>query len=99
MKCKYSTLLPSLGDVRMMRRLALVGFALLTISPCQAGAASTGEMTMMSFNVRMGCGLKDPFKLPEGGPGYLPQCAKVIKSVGPDRVALQEIDRCSSFPT
>ena len=40
-----------------------------------------GEVTMMSFNVRMGCGLNDPFKLSEGSLGHLPQCAEVIKSV------------------
>ena len=55
--------------------------------------ANAGEMTMMSFNVRMGCGLKDPFVLPEGGLGHLPQCAEVIRSVNPDWVAIQEIDR------
>ena len=54
-----------------------------------------GEVTMMSFNVRMGCGLNDPFKLPEGGLGHLPQCASVIRGVDPDWVAIQEIDRCS----
>ena len=60
-----------------------------------ASRRAAGEMTMMSFNVRIGCGLRDPFKLPEGGLGHLPQCAEVIKSVNPDWVAIQEIDRCS----
>ena len=55
--------------------------------------ASAQDVTMMSFNVRMGCGLNDPFKLPEGGLGHLPQCAGVIQSVNPDWVAIQEIDR------
>ena len=53
------------------------------------------EITLMSFNVRMGCGLNEPFKLPEGGLGHLPQCAEVIRSVNPDWVAIQEVDRCS----
>lgn len=56
---------------------------------------SADEITLMSFNVRMGCGLNDPFKLPEGGFGHLPQCAEVIRAVNPDWVAIQEIDRCS----
>ena len=60
-----------------------------------AFAAVAGEMTMMSFNVRIGCGMHDPFKLPEGGLGHLPQCAEVIRSADPDWVAIQEIDRCS----
>jgi endonuclease/exonuclease/phosphatase family metal-dependent hydrolase len=51
------------------------------------------EVTMMTFNVRMGCGLTDPFQLPEGGLGHLPQCAEVINAVAPDWVAVQEIDR------
>lgn len=53
------------------------------------------DLTMMSLNIRMGCGLNDPFNLPEGGLGYLPQCAKVIRDVSPDWVAIQEIDRNS----
>lgn len=56
---------------------------------------SAGEITLMSFNVRMGCGLNDPFNLPEGGLGHLPQCAAVIRAANPDWVAIQEIDRCS----
>ena len=67
-------------------------FAILAIaSHCFAA----GEVTMMSFNVRMGCGLNDPFKLPEGSLGHLPQCAEVIRAVNPDWVAVQEIDRCT----
>ena len=72
-----------------MKSMASLAFLL---AMCTAAA---GEMTMMSLNIRMGCGLSDPFKLPEGGLGYLPQCAEVIKSVNPDWVAIQEIDRCS----
>ena len=60
-----------------------------------ASMLSAGEITMMSFNVRIGCGLNDPFKLPEGGLGHLPQCAEVIRAANPDWVAIQEIDRCS----
>jgi len=58
-------------------------------------AMSEKTLTMMSFNIRMGCGLKDPFRVPEGGLAYLPACAEVIKAANPDWVAIQEIDRCS----
>jgi len=58
-------------------------------------SASVRPVTMMTFNIRMGCGLEDPFNLPEGGLGHLPQCAEVIKAVDPDWVAVQEIDRCT----
>ena len=71
----------------------------LCLGSAQTGHAAQGAeprtVTAMSFNVRMGCGLKDPFKLPEGGLGHLPQCAEVIKAANPDWVAIQEIDRCS----
>lgn len=50
-------------------------------------------ITMMSFNVRVGCGLDGAWHIPEGELGHLPQCADVIKSVDPDWVAIQEIDR------
>ena len=73
--------------------MKILACALLAAVACASGA---GEVTMMSFNVRMGCGLKDPFRLPEGGLGYLPQCAKVIRAVNPDWVAIQEIDRRSA---
>ena len=69
-------------------RFVLAGLMLLTTWPLYAS-----EVTMMSFNVRMGCGLNAPFKLPKGSLGHLPQCAKVIKAVAPDWVAIQEIDR------
>lgn len=62
---------------------------------CATGGAgpSKAPLTMMSLNVRMGCGLKDPFRLPEGGLGHLPQCAEMIRRFDPDWVAVQEIDR------
>ena len=61
-----------------------------------AGAEATPKpLTMMSLNIRMGCGLKDPFRIPEGGLAHLPACAEVIRRVNPDWVAIQEIDRCS----
>ena len=63
---------------------------------CAALAAAScvfaKPITMMSYNIRIGCGLKDPFKLPPGDLGHLPQVAEVIRSVNPDWVALQEID-------
>ena len=57
-----------------------------------AAFASAKPVTMMSYNIRIGCGLSDPFKLPPGDLGHLPQVAKVIKEVNPDLVAIQEID-------
>ncbi|MBQ3289270.1 MAG: endonuclease/exonuclease/phosphatase family protein [Kiritimatiellae bacterium] len=64
---------------------------------CAAVAFATAvafakPVTMMSYNIRIGCGLSDPFKLPPGDLGHLPQVAKVIKEVNPDWVAIQEID-------
>lgn len=63
---------------------------------CAALAAAScvfaKPITMMSYNIRIGCGLKDPFKLPPGDLGHLPQVAEVIRSVNPDWVAIQEID-------
>ena len=73
-------------------RLAYAGFMLMAIAPLFVAA---GEMTMMSFNIGIGCGLKDPFRLPEGELGHLPQCAEVIRTVNPDWVAIQEIERSS----
>ena len=67
----------------------------LLIMTCAAVAASCAfakPVTMMSYNIRIGCGLKDPFKLPPGDLGHLPQVAEVIRSVNPDWVAIQEID-------
>lgn len=49
-------------------------------------------ITMMSYNIRIGCGLKDPFKLNPGELGHLPQVAEVIRAADPDWVAIQEID-------
>ena len=78
------------------RRIALLGVALaLGLAGCATEGVKPSErtLTMMSFNIRIGCGLKDPFKLPEGGLGHLPQCAEVIRRFDPDWVAVQEIDR------
>lgn len=70
---------------------------LLAAACLAAGCATTDvaarDLTLMSLNIRMGCGLRDPFKLPEGGLGHLPQCAEVIRAANPDWVAVQEIDR------
>ena len=79
-----------------MNKLIFTACAVLGIAAAHAAPrAETRPVTMMSFNVRMGCGLTDPFKLPEGGLGHLPQCAEVIKAANPDWVAIQEIDRNS----
>ena len=69
-----------------MKRLVLV-FAVAA-----AACAFAKPITMMSYNIRIGCGLKDPFKLQPGDLGHLPQVAEVIRSVNPDWVAIQEID-------
>ena len=50
------------------------------------------SITMMSYNIRIGCGLNGAFELPPGDLGHLPQVAEVIRSVNPDWVAIQEID-------
>ncbi|MBQ2629270.1 MAG: DUF1080 domain-containing protein, partial [Kiritimatiellae bacterium] len=39
---------------------------------------------VMSYNIRMGCGLNDPFKLGKGSIGHLPEVAEVIKGFDPD---------------
>ena len=84
-----------------MRKLFWMACLTAAAVAMTAGCATEGvtpskkPLTMMSFNIRMGCGLKDPFKLPEGGLGHLPQCAEVIRRADPDWVAIQEIDRCS----
>ena len=57
--------------------------------------AEARPLTMMSFNIRIGCGLGGAFKLPKGSLGHLPQCAEVIRAANPDWVAIQEIDRCT----
>ena len=49
-------------------------------------------VTMMSYNIRIGCGLNDPFRLQAGDLGHLPQVAEVIRAANPDWVAIQEID-------
>ena len=66
---------------------------LLMVAALAVCAAQGETIKMMSFNIRMGCGLSDPFQLAEGSLGYLPQCAEVIKAAAPDWVAIQEIDR------
>ena len=82
-----------------MRKLFWMACLTAAAVAMAAGCATEGvtpsgkPLTMMSFNIRMGCGLKDPFKLPEGGLGHLPQCAEVIRRFDPDWVAVQEIDR------
>ena len=62
----------------------------------QSGGNTARTVTMMSLNIRMGCGLTVnpyPFRIPEGELGHLPECADMIRKVNPDWVAIQEIDR------
>ena len=63
-------------------------FCVLFMALCTAAK----PVTMMSYNIRIGCGLNGAFKLPPGDLGHLPQVAEVIRSVNPDWVAIQEID-------
>ena len=65
-------------------------FASLFCTGCQTAQKS---VRLMSFNVRMGCGHDNPFVLPKGSLGHLPQCADVIRREAPDVVGIQEIDR------
>ena len=82
-----------------MRKLFWMACLTAAAVAMTAGCATEGvtpsrkPLTMMSFNIRMGCGLKDPFKIPEGGLGHLPECAEVVRRFDPDWVAIQEIDR------
>ena len=73
-------------EVNQLKRLAFILAAVAT------SYAFAKPVTMMSYNIRIGCGLKDPFKLPPGDLGHLPQVAEIIRSVNPDWVAIQEID-------
>ena len=59
------------------------------------GRPPAKTVRLMSFNIRMGCGHDDPFQLAKGSLGHLPQCAEVVRAVGPDAVGLQEVDRNS----
>ena len=80
--------------MNMMGMMAVVSTAGILAGCCTlSDAAASRPLTMMSFNIRIGCGLHDPFRLPKGSLGHLPQCADVIKAANPDWVAIQEIDR------
>ena len=65
------------------------------VCAADATASAARPIAMMSLNIRMGCGLKDPFSIPEGGLAHLPECAEMIRKANPDWVAIQEIDRCT----
>ena len=88
--------LPHVGQIGFQGRHAGAGvrFRNVRIRPLPATPRRT--LKLMSFNIRMGCGLKDPFRLPKDSSGYLPQCADVIRRVSPDIVGVQEVDRCSA---
>jgi len=58
-----------------------------------AAAAQAKPLTMMTYNVQIGAGLRDPYSFPAGSLGHLPQVAKNIRAADPDWVAIQEIDR------
>ena len=58
-----------------------------------AFCASAKPVTMMTYNVQIGAGLRDPYNFPKGSLGHLPQVAAHIREVNPDWVAIQEIDQ------
>ena len=80
--------------VRVLPRCAAAS-ALVVASVLFCAGCRTAPKTvrLMSFNVRMGCGHDDPFVLPKGSVGHLPQCSDVIRRMAPDVVGIQEIDR------
>ncbi len=69
--------------------LALVAFLL-------PESAAEDELTIVSFNIRIGCGHDESFEVEKGTLGHLPQCAAVVKSFAPDFVGLQEVDSRSA---
>ena len=69
------------------------GNVLLLAAAASAFCASAQPVTMMSYSIRIGCGPDGVFNLPPGDLGHLPQVAGVIRSVNPDWVAIQEIDK------
>lgn len=87
--------LPYAGQIGFQGRHAGAGVRFRGIRMRPLPPKPRKSLRLMSFNVRMGCGLKDPFRLPKDSSGHLPQCADVIRRVKPDVVGVQEIDRCS----
>ena len=83
--------------MKTVAKLAIV--ALFFTSACvhesRVDGVNAEHVRFMSFNIRMGCGHDDPFRLEKGSVGYLPKCAEVIRSLDPDYVGLQEVDRNS----
>ena len=63
------------------------------VSLNEPGGAAPLHVTMMTYNVQIGAGLRDPYNFPAGSLGHLPQVAKNIRAADPDWVAIQEIDR------
>ncbi len=80
---------------RLWKFAAIVAAGTLAGCCTPPETAASRPLTMMSINIRIGCGLDGPFNLPKGSLGHLPQCAEVIKAANPDWVAVQEIDRNS----
>ena len=89
--------LAHIGKIGFQGRHAGAGvrFRNVKIRPLPAAKPRTA-LTLMSYNIRIGCGHDDPFKLPKGSLGHLPQCAAVINAVDADFIGLQEVDRCSA---
>jgi endonuclease/exonuclease/phosphatase family metal-dependent hydrolase len=80
---------------KQMKKLSKMRVAALAAAVAFGVAADVPArpVTMMSFNVRMGCGLNGNFRLEKGSLGCLPEVARVIRNADPDWVAVQEIDR------
>ena len=70
-----------------MRKIILSSWMLMTL------CVMARPVTMMTYNVRIGAGLNDPYSFPKGSLGHLPQVARHIREADPDWVAIQEIDR------
>ena len=87
--------LPYTGKIGFQGRHNGAGVRFRNIRIRSLPAKQAKTLRLMSFNVRMGCGLKDPFRLPKGSSGHLPQCAAVIRRAEADVVGVQEIDRSS----
>ena len=81
---------------KLKLKLAPGGGWTAKIAPVPVNEAGLRKIKLMSFNIRMGCGHSNPFRLKRGSEGYLPKCAAVIKDAAPDFAGLQEVDRNSA---
>lgn len=78
-----------IGDGKDVKMKAVFIIAVVAAAPL----VHARSVTMMTYNVQIGAGLRDPYNFPRGSLGHLPQVAQHINEVKPDWVAIQEIDR------